>query len=463
MHLPDNKTVLMVAGEFPPVKTIGRLRTLKFIEHLRAHGWDAVVLTIEPNGTSSVADPELIHEIAEDLVVYRVAHPNLEELVAGFVKFLIGRGRRGQEKQPGHDIAPAAVAPTRRSPLDWMHGLFKKFLTNYIYVPDSYNLWAWKARRTAARICAEHDIDLVYTTLPPFSAAFIGHFLKRRTGLPWVVDYRDLWAGDVLREWLAPSRQRFERWLERKLLRSADAIVAVSAPKIEYLRQLHEPISARYVTLTNGYDKEEFAAVRRERNFPEDEIHFVFTGRLFKNRRGHAFAEALGQLSEEQPQLARKARVHFLGDVTPEIRQRYDDITEHYDNADQFDFAGDVPHMVAKQAQVNAGYLLLIVDTGATSDGVIPGKLFEYVAACRPIFALADPGATADIITKGRLGLVISVNDVAACKAALEKVLASTVPERLNADESYLSQFDRRVITAQLAELFDDLSSAHGS
>ena len=126
---------------------------------------------------------------------------------------------------------------------------------------------------------------------------------------------------------------------------------------------------------------------------------------------------------------------------------------------DQFDFAGDVPYMVAKQAQVNAGYLLLIVDTGATSDGVIPGKLFEYVAACRPIFALTDPGATADIITKGRLGLVISVNDVAACKAALEKVLASTVPERLNADESYLSQFDRRVITAQLAELFDTLLS----
>jgi glycosyltransferase involved in cell wall biosynthesis len=344
-----------------------------------------------------------------------------------------------------------------------MHDLFKKILTNYIYVPDSYNLWAWKARRTAARICAEHNIDLVYTTLPPFSGAFIGDYLKRRTGLPWVVDYRDLWAGDVLREWLAPSRQRLERWLERKLSRSADAIVAVSAPKLAYLRQLHEPSRAQFVTLTNGYDREEFADVQRERSFPEDEIHFVFTGRLFKNRRGHAFAEALGQLSEEQPQLARKARVHFLGDVTPEIRHRYGELTEHYDIADQFDFAGDVPHMTAKQAQVNADYLLLIVDTGGTSNGVIPGKLFEYVAARRPIFALTDPGATADIITKGRLGLVVSVNDVAACKAALEKVLASTVPQRLNADESYLSQFDRRVITAQLAELFDELSSAHGS
>jgi glycosyltransferase involved in cell wall biosynthesis len=450
MNLPDNKTVLMVAGEFSPVKTIGRLRTLKFIEHLRAHGWDAVVLTIEPNGTSSVADPELIHEIPDDLVVYRVTHPNVEASVADFVKLLIGRG---QGKQSGRDIAPAVVAPTRSSPLDWMHDLFKKILTNYIYVPDSYNLWAWKARRTAARICAEHNIDLVYTTLPPFSGAFIGDYLKRRTGLPWVVDYRDLWAGDVLREWLAPSRQRLERWLERKLSRSADAIVAVSAPKLAYLRQLHEPSRAQFVTLTNGYDREEFADVQRERSFPEDEIHFVFTGRLFKNRRGHAFAEALGQLSEEQPQLARKARVHFLGDVT----------TEHYDIADQFDFAGDVPHMTAKQAQVNADYLLLIVDTGGTSNGVIPGKLFEYVAARRPIFALTDPGATADIITKGRLGLVVSVNDVAACKVALEKVLASTVPQRLNADESYLSQFDRRVITAQLAELFDELSSAHGS
>lgn len=155
-------------------------------------------------------------------------------------------------------------------------------------------------------------------------------------------------------------------------------------------------------------------------------------------------------------------RVRILGGVAPEIAARYKAILDEYGLHEHFDFPGDVAYAQAMDAQVNCDYLLLIVDTGETSDGVIPGKLFEYVAARRPIFALCDPGATQQIIERAGLGTVVNAEDVAACEEKLKELLSQPVPRKLEPDEAYLAQFDRRNITARLARLLDQVSSAHG-
>ena len=288
----------------------------------------------------------------------------------------------------------------------------------------------------------------------------VGYRLKKELGIPWVVDYRDLWVGDVLREWIGPVRGRLERSMERRYMGAADAIIAVSEQKTEFLKAHLADSPARRETLTNGYDPEIFAPYLAEPRPIDDTIDFVFTGRLFKNRRGYAFAEALGQLAEQQPELRQRVRVHILGGVAPEIRARYDEILARYRVAECYDFAGDIPYHEAMRAQVQADYLLLIVDTGATSSGVIPGKLFEYVAARRPIFALTDPGATQEIIEHGRLGTVVPAEDAERCRESLAEWLTHPVPERLDADAAYLAQFERREISSRLRALFDDVIDA---
>jgi len=457
------RTVLVVAGEFPPVKTIGRIRTAKFVRHLEACGWKVVVLTVAPNGSTVTADPALADEVPAGAAVVRVAVPDLEAAAARAVKRLLGRrgAPAATPAAPDSTIpSPAAAAPPaaagRPGLLDRLHGTLRHVLRHYVDIPDSYNLWAWRARHVAERLCARHGVDVVYTTLPPFSAAWLGYRLRRRLGLPWVADYRDLWTGDVLREWLPGWRTRLERRIERRLISRADAVITVSEQKTDYVRRLIGGPVARWTTITNGYDVEEFAGLRRSRR-PDGTITFVFTGRLFKNRCGYAFCEALGELKRENPALASPVRVHFLGGVSPEIRARFDRIIGDYGLAGQFFFPGDIPYAAAKQAQIDADYLLLIVDTGATSDGVIPGKLFEYVSARRPIFALTDPGATATIIREGRLGWTVGAEDKAGCKKLLAEVLAQPVPEVLTPDEDYLQQFDRKRLTARLAALFDEV------
>jgi len=462
--------ILIVAGEFPPIKTIGRLRTAKFVEHLRDDGWEVAVLTVSAGPGEPGYDAVLEGEVPSAIKILRANRPDMEEQLLQPLKQLLGRERRSAVSKVDASADSALVAQPP-SPTGSANGaglvarqravdVFKWVVRNWVAVPDDYRAWAVNAQKLAERFCSDRKVDLVFTSLPPFSAARIGYALKTKFDIPWIIDYRDLWYGDVLREWIGPVRRRFELLQEKRYVRAADAVVAVSRQKTDFLRTLHRDAHVRWETLTNGYDPDIYARFLGEARLSDDTVDFVFTGRLFKNRRGYAFAEALGQLAREDVRLRERARVHILGGVSAEIRSEYNRILARYDITEMYRFAGDVPYEAAMRAQVNADYLLLIVDTGATSDGVIPGKLFEYVAARRPIFALTDAGATQEIIERGRLGSVVPAESVEHCKAALRDWLARPVPAELDADWTYLEQFERRSISRRLGALFAEVISA---
>ena len=451
-------TVLIVAGEFPPLKTIGRIRTTKFVEHLRGLGWKPIVLTLEANGSEANYDARLKAEVPVGIEVIRVPLVTLDERITRLAKRLIGRSSKAVATSPRNLTESAATTyqagkPTKGGYVSRLQGAVKHWIRVGLEIPDNYLPWALKAAAVARDICDKSKVDVVFTTLPPFSAASIGYKLKQERGIPWVADYRDLWYGDVLREWLPKWRSWLELQMEKRLLAKADVIVTVSEQKTEFMRRMHPGLKARWETLTNGYDSEIYADRQRTRAFDGSKTEFVYTGRLFKNRRGYAFAEALGRIKQSDPSLVAGVRVRILGGVAPEIAARYEEILRQYSIADLFEFAGDVSYEEAMNAQVNCDYLLLIVDTGETSDGVIPGKLFEYVAAKRPLFALCNPGATQQIIENAGLGVVVDAEDVDACEHALTTLLRNPVPTSLERNETYLKQFDRRDIAARLSKL----------
>lgn len=453
------KKVLVVAGEYPPVKTIGRIRTVKFIQHIRQMGWEPLVLTILPK--SNEVDNSLLDEIPEGVQIFRIPCTDYEREVAYFVKKILGKQAYTPANSGINDASirndntnkPAQIIKS------YIINTFKWLLKYWIYIPDNYIGWANEASKQALKICQDNKIDVIYTTLPPFSACKIGYTVRKKLGIPWVVDYRDLWHGDVLREWIGPVRSRLELWQEKRYMKKADIIISVSQQKTEFLKQLHPTTTAEWVTLTNGFDSDLYEPLLGKSRIVDSYINFVYTGRLFKNRKGFAFAEALGQISLEHPKLVENVRVHFLGGVEPSIYEKYLEILTKYKIEDKVIFAGDLSYQKAMQAQVNADYLLLIVDTGRTSDGVIPGKLFEYIAAQRPIFALTGEGATQEIIEKGNLGVVVPVHSVELCKQSLLKILSEPIPETLHPNKKYIEQFDRKVLSSRLVGLLNKLST----
>ena len=450
-----SKKVLIIAGEFPPIKTIGRLRTVKFAQHLQSFGWVPIILTLETSAENH--DISLENEIPADIEIYRVAKPDIERSIVHKIKSILRKTPQTAGGNKVHVSQSSAPTINKGTLKDWAINLFKQTLKYLIYIPDDFNIWAIEAEKKANYICSQHDIDLIYTTLPPFSSCHVGYKIKSKHNIPWVVDYRDLWYGDVLREWIPPFRQKIELLMEKRYMRKADAIISVSEQKTAYLKTFHTKTYAIWETITNGYDNEIFEPLLAQPRQINEYINFVYTGRLFKNRKGYAFAEALGQLCQESPDLKNRVRVHILGGVSPEIQIKYDEILLQYDIKELYIFTGDISYQQAMLAQVNADYLLLIVDTGSTSDGVIPGKLFEYIASRRPIFALTDPGATQEIIEKSRVGIVVPAESTEHCKNGLRELLQKTIPVTCQADQAYLEQFDRKVLSARLAKLFDQL------
>ncbi|MBK7081415.1 MAG: hypothetical protein IPH55_11885 [Betaproteobacteria bacterium] len=196
--------MLIVAAEFPPLKTIGRIRTVKFVEHLRQHGWHSVVVTLQPTGQEPIFDAKLLDEVAPEAEVIRLPLVTFDERITNFAKRILRKnGARTTHSQPARRSSAAAQA-TLQSTKDQPQAIgarfqltAKRWIRLFLEVPDNYVPWAFAVVPRLRDLCRERKFDVIFTTLPPFSAAYVGYALTHETGVPWIADYRDLWFGDA--------------------------------------------------------------------------------------------------------------------------------------------------------------------------------------------------------------------------------------------------------------------------
>ncbi len=462
MNGNTRRRVLIVAAEFPPVKGIGRMRPLKFCQHLPTFGWDAAVLTLS-QGDMSPVDLNTLDEIPEGTPIYRAKLPKPKDRL---VRFLKGG------KQKSVDVSPVASSITTensagsnqspsahgrlRTMLGNMLGVIDRIAHRYLLIPDDLILWSNPAVKVGEAAVRDFQPDVILSTAPYFTGLIVGARLSQKTGVPWVADYRDLWTGDVLREWVPSWRRRLEILLEQHYVSTASAVITVSEPKTQVVQErLSSLAKERFVTITNGYDPEEFDGVIAEGDEP-DMVRVVYAGRLFKNRRGYELLEAMGELLRENPKARQCLRFEYYGGVTPEISVRMGELIAEHELDGVFNFFPDVPYARSKALQKGADVLLLIVDGGATTSGVIPGKLFEYIAAGPPILCLALEGATSEIIERGRLGWVVPPGDISSLKTVLENLVENGTV-LCSPDTDFVGEFERCKLVQRLAEVLNQV------
>jgi glycosyltransferase involved in cell wall biosynthesis len=452
--------LLIVAAEFPPMRGIGRLRPLKFCQHLGGLGWETAVLAPE-EGDLEPVDRLTLGEIPRATRVYRAPLPTPTPMLIALARAVLpppgpaarfcSAGAAGVRDARG-DSTPSAW----RSSLGEMLGAFDRFSRRYLLIPDDIVLWTLPAIRQGMRAIAEFRPDVILATAPHFTNFIVGSELARRACVPWIADYRDLWTGDVLRDWVPRWRRTLEIGMERRIVGTASAVVTVSEPKTELVRsRLAGRCCSRFVTLTNGYDLDEFEGVEPEHGAP-DALRIVYAGRLFKNRRGYEVLEACERVLEQHPEWRGRLRVEYYGGVAPEIAARMREIIDRRSLGDVIAFHPDVTYARSKALQKGADALLLIVDVGETTSGVIPGKLFEYMAAGRPILCIAEPGATTEIIERGNLGSVHRPGDVASLAVAIEGLFRLGGPTYAPRHE-YVERFERGRLVQRLARLLEEV------
>src|SRR4051812_10560326 len=308
------------------------------------------------------------------------------------------------------------VGPRARKPAEELHGTqgLERLGTQAslafrrVLVPDASVTWNATAIPAAIQIVRREGIDAVITTSPPGSVHLVGAAVKKATGAKWVADLRDSLVAHPHRNAESAAvrvKERVERGLGRLVSRSADAIVAVSAATADEAREL-EP-KGRVVTISNGSDFEDFTGLEYH---PAERLRITHTGSFFGKRDPKPFLEALASSGID-------AVARFVGGFRAADREW----AEQRGLGDRLELFPYVPRRRSLELQRDSEALLLLIpEAGGRGRGVLSGKVFEYLAAERPILAVVPPdGAAAGLIRETGAGVIVAPEDIAGTRAAL--------------------------------------------
>ncbi len=393
--------VLLVTLYFPPAGGGGVQRPLKLAQYLPALGIETHVLAPD--------DPKWVHR-DPDLRVPTQAWVHR-------VRYVGPKARKPTEELAATDGIERALLQARVT-------------ARRLLVPDASVTWNLTAIPAAIRIVRREGIDVVMTTSPPGSIHFVGAAVKQATGTRWLADLRDpLVANQQRRADTAATRARqaANEQLARLVARRADAISCVSDAIAEEVRGLDPRGIVR--TIANGCDFDDFAGLEYR---PAPRFRITHAGSFFGKRDPRPFLQALHDSGVD-------AVARFVGDFRGSDREWAGTLGL----GDRLELIPYAPRLESLRLQRDSEALLLLIPNAeGRGRGVLSGKVFEYLAAGRPILAVVPPdGAAAELIRETNAGVVVAPDDVEGIGSALRELSERFLDGGLPATE--LSEDDR--------------------
>lgn len=452
----DRKRLLLVAYNFPPVGGAGVQRPVKWAKYLGRFGWDVTVLTTL-NPSVPVRDESLLADLPGevDVVRARTWEPDYrvkQNLIATQSNAQRGIARR--LKDVGRGTA--------------------KRLVKLALQPDPQVLWNFHAIRAGAAALRARQHHAILVTAPAYSSFYIGAALKRRFGLPLVLDYRDEWdlSGQYLenaqRDWISRVVQS---WMQRHLLRQADAVVATTRRSTETLAkkltELGHVIPSHCIY--NGYDAEDFG-----RHSPETAgkngcdvlkpergtFRLVYTGTLWNLTDIEPLVRGIEHLDSIHPELSRRLELVCVGRKTAEQSAVLNRLHNTSSRLVSIDYC---EHSIALQWLRSASGVCLLLSDVAGAERVVPAKLFEYLAIRKEMLAIAPAGETAEIVRQFFPQGQFTPGQESAISDWLQRhlIAVGTGIDQPSVDEAALHAFSRESQTERLAEILGELVAHH--
>ncbi len=428
------RRLLVLCYFYPPLAGGGVHRVLGFTRHLPDHGWDCTVVCAAP-GDYWVSDPTLEAHIRPGTEVLRVG--------GGSALGVLLRWRRGR---PG-ERSGSMFAGLRR-------------LSDWWLLPDSYAGWARRARRAAAARLARGGIDAVLSSSPPDSVHLAALGLGARAAIPWVADFRDPWIGLSFRSPPTAWHRARQAALERSVLERCDLALTASRAHADSIGAASGARPRRVVHLPNGYEPDEPG----ESGGPAPpgaapRFSVVFTGTLAQMPDTEVFLEALHELLARRPEARRRLRATLAGPFESGYRDR----AVALGLTGIVEFSGPRPHAETRRLQRDANLLMLWKPRGLPT--MVPGKLYEYLDAGRPLVALLERGEEAAGLVERAGGAVVAPGDRSALAAEIERRYVAWLADPgaaapAPAPPAWLAEHTRARLAARLAGLLDELTGA---
>lgn len=421
--------VLIITYYWPPSGGSGVQRWLKFAKYLPEAGWEPVIFTPE-NPDFDLKDESLEKEIPTHLEV--IKFPIWEPYQ------LFSKVKRKSKTHPGRLLEQKERGVLEKIAI-WARA--------NLLVPDPRVFWVKPSVKFLTDLAKGGQFQAFITTGPPHSMHLIGRELKRKTGLPWIADFRDPWS-----EWefldTLPMSNRVKsrhRKLEESVLKEANAVTTISPT---FQRDLERLAQRKIHLLTNGFDPKDIPNSFSTKEKQAGILHLVYSGVIDSIRNPIPLLKAM---KEEFMETEDQVQLTFVGKVSEQVREF---VAEDGWLSERVEFPGYVSHREVFGFYEQADALVLILTDTKNAQGNIPGKLFEYMATGITILAIGDPeGDSAQLIQEAKAGKVIRHEDFVGIQVALRELMDAGNEKKDTAD---LDRFSRKSLTLDLAKILNE-------
>jgi hypothetical protein len=424
---PAKKKVLVISYYFPPMGKGSVLRPVKFMKYFQRFGWEAIAVTHTPR-TYYTKDDYLLSELNIDGVrIYRTPC----------------RGRR----------TLLTDQKLRNLPNEGSRQFFCKFRKAF-KIPDPQIKWKKKAVRLAAEIIENEKIDIVFATAPPFTDLLIGYELKKKYGIPLVVDYRDSWLGSPDNFYPTRMHRFINTKKEVEVLKTADEVNTINRRIKELIIEKYHNITHRDIDIIpHCFDKEEFDSANTQ--LPRtNKMRFTHVGSFFGLVTPKYFIEGLSLVFKRRPELRSKIEACFIGLLSKENWK----LIRHYGIRDVVYAPGFVNHKECFKYLLSSDVLWFMIGKGKGDELVSTIKLSEYIGARRPILACVPDGVAKQSLRFHDAVKICEPDDPEAiAKLILEyyELYEKNALPKMN--EELLSAYDVEKQTYQLVRSFEFL------
>lgn len=417
--------VLIITYYWPPAGGSGVQRWLKFVKYLQDFDIKPVVYTV--GGVNyPKEDTTLIHEIPKNIEV-------LKQPIWEPTDLLFWKKNESQQK---------GISNVSK-------GGFLSFVRGNFFIPDPKVFWVNSSVKYLQNYLDSNKIDVIISTGPPHSMHLIANKLHKKNNIKWLADFRDPWTNLYYNEdfkQLLFAKKRNKK-LEKKVLQNANCILTVSnALKAEFDKN-----ASRVEVITNGFDDE---VLTRNLIRLDSKFTISYIGLLPKQSNPKLFFKVLSELCKDNEDFKKDLQLNFIGDIADEVKQElvFNKLEENSN------FLGYVAHKEAIEFQQKAQVLLLLIPNVEKSEGILTGKLFEYLTAKRPILAIGpEDGDLSSVLKETNAGVVVGFNNEVKLKSELLKLYGQYKQGKLIVESKNLKQFHRKELTRKLSVIIKNL------
>lgn len=428
------KKVLIITYYWPPSGGGGVQRWLKFAKYLPELGWDPVIFTPE-NPDFEIKDESLTKDVSENLEVVKL--PILEP-------FSIYRKLMGNKAEQKQGVVKKEGGSPMQKLVTWVRG--------NVFIPDARMFWIKPATKYLVKYLKENPVDVIISTGPPHSMHMIAGAVKRQTGIPWLADFRDPWSEwDVLPQLSLNERSwKKHKQLEFEVLNGADRVVTVSKRLGVALDKLTGVPGVRVIN--NGFDGDDFDETAP---VEVDKFRIVHMGLLNEGRNPKHLWEVLNERCLQDEQFRQSLEVVLAGTIEQAVK---DDIASYTALSAQVKILDYVAHEEALGIYKQSAVLLLLVNNTSNASWILPGKMYEYFSAQKPILALGNKNSDAnDMLEDCGYKSFMSYTDARGIKDAVDELYDLYRKDNLSVSTEKINRYTRKNLTGQLSVILDEL------